>query len=460
MPALVEFGSDDLSDTCLGLFFAQTSSGSWRIFAGTEASLEELVAGSWTDRTRSGGPYTTTEGNKWRAAKWGDFLIAVNGTDEPQYIDVNDGSSTEFDDLPDSNAPIARDIGIAGDFVVLTDAVARNRLVWCGTNGPIDAAGWTTGTALCDEYIAPDGGNIATAPMLGEYGVFLQEGDIARRLVLQRGDPATAFVVEKLEAVKGSVTPYGAIAAQGKIYYRGQGAFYVMTADGQNQQIDKDRVRRWFLDNTDQSRTNQIVGFADPYSSRIMWTAYASEGSTAYDRQLIYDTELDRWSYGVAEAAFFAPVVTAGLTLEEVAVIYPDIDDMPLSLDSPQFQGGKPVVAGVTAGGMLAFQTGESMEAVFEIAESEINQDGWTYIPEVSPIGKWGNSSATLRIGLRDYSGAAQAFIGPYSRDDETGLYYTDIASRIFAFELTIPAGGSWVLAQGLRTVDRPYGGR
>jgi hypothetical protein len=459
MPQLTTFGSDALPDGCLGMTFAQTNAGSWRIFVGDTTDLYELVAGVWESRTRSSGDYATTTGSFWRWAKWGDLLLAVNGADEPQFIDLSDSGSTEFDDL-DGTPPIARDISIVGDFVFLVDATQRNRMIWCGTTGPNTATSWTPGTDLCDEYIAPDGGDIMTAPMLGEYGILLQDDGVARRVRLLPGDPVNAFTVEKIDGIKGCISTYSAAAAHGRIWYLTSEGLYSISPDGTNTPVGAERFNKWLQDNSDPARANQVHIFADPYSTRIWLTFYSSSGASNRDRQIIYDALLDRAVYADDEAVFFAPIVTAGLTLEEVSAIYPDLDTMPVSLDSLQFRGGRATIAAITSDGYLAFITGQSREAVFEVAENEINPDGWTFISEAGAVGKWGDATPTLRIGTRAYSGATQTYAGPFSRDTETGLYYPDLSSRLFTMELTVPADGSWTLAQGLKTVDAPDGER
>jgi hypothetical protein len=442
MPSLSAFGSSALPADCKGLAFARTNVGSYVVFAGTATKLYKLVSGVWTDYTRTvGGDYAVPGAGFWRFAQFGSTFIAVNGADAPQSIDV-DSLAVNFAALAGS-PPTAMDVSVVGDFVFMLDSADRRRLVWSAFNDP---TGWTIGLDLCDEYVAPDGGMIMNAPLLGEYGVFLQDDGVARRVILQPGDPFAAFRFEKIaEGIKAPTSVFGIVAAYGALFYRAQEGPYRIGADGQVTPIGDQRVNTWLRENSDIDRIEQTLAFADPYSPRIYFAFHSSSGAEDYDRLLGYDTQ------------FFAPIVSAGSTLEQVAVTYPNLDTMSVSLDSSQFLGGRPTVGAVTSSGMLAFLSGSNLDATLTLAELEPNPEGRTHVSQVSLKGQFGESAPSLRIGKREFSGGAQSWDGPLTRSPTTGRVYTRASARLLTYELTIPSA-SWTFAQAIDTKEQADG--
>jgi hypothetical protein len=457
MPSLTDGASNTLPAACRGLYAVKIG-GSYHVFAGTVTKLYKLVSGVWTDYSRTvGGAYTTAAGNFWRFIPWGTLLIAINGSDAPQVLDIGAGG-VNFTALAGS-PPVAVDGSVLGDFVFLKDANNGKRLVWCGTTGPNTATSWTLGTDLCDEYIAPDGGDIVTAPMLGEYGLFLQEDGVARRVVLQPGDPYAAFRFEKIEGVKGALQGYNQIGARGRIFYLAENGPHSLGTDGSNPAIAEQRVRDEFLETADPARLERALAFADPYSSRIYWAYHSPNAGTNFDCLLGYDLDQDRFFFAEIEAQFWAPVALPGSTLEGLDAANPSIDAMTVSLDSRQFQGGRPTIAAITSGGELGLLAGPELPATLRIASVHLAQGARAMLTEVEPIGEWGDATVTLSIGKREFSGSPTTWTGPFSRSSSTGLIYTRASSRLFDLELQI-TGSGWKHAQGLQTKEQMDGQR
>lgn len=458
MPTLAENGTAALPSRCLGLFFARQQGGGYRVFAGTVSNLYEFVSSAWVDRTRTvGGNYAVPVGNYWQATQWGSLFIVVNGADAPQVLDV-DGGGTAFTALAGSppNAIYARTVG---DFVFLVDGTNRRRAMNCGTTGPNTATSWTVGTDLCDEYIAPDGGNIASAPMLGEYGLVLQDGGIARRISLQPGDAFAAFRFEKIEGIKGCVGGYSVVEANGKVFYLAEDGIYSLSPDGSNTPVGSQRIDKEFRDTTDISRIDQFYAFADPFSTRIYWACYKSASSTVFDVLLGYDWMLDRLFFVDASADFWAGIVVPGMTLEELAVIYPDLDTMPVSLDSRQFAGGRPTLAAINSSSKLALLTGSNATATIRVSPTHLSPPNRALLTKVYPIGEWNEAEVTLRVGKREHMGQSSTWVGPFTKSSETGEIHTRASARLHELELTI-AGDGWVSAKSLGTTEQPDGER
>jgi hypothetical protein len=455
MPSLTSGASNALPAACKGLYAVKIG-GAFHVFAGTVTKLYKLVSGTWTDYSRTvGGAYTTADNNFWRFIPWGTLLIAINGSDAPQVLDLS-GGGVNFTALAGS-PPVANDGSVVGDFVFLKDANNPKRLIWCGTTGPNTATSWTIGTDLCDEYVAPDGGDIITAPLLGEYGLFLQEDGVARRVVLQPGDPYRAFRFEKIEGVKGAVPGYSQIGAKGRIFYLAENGPHYLGPDGSNQAVAEQRVRNEFLQTADPARLEKIIGFADPYSSRIYWAYHTPNAGTNYDRLLGYDIDQDRFFFVEIEAQFWAPIALPATTLEGLNAANPSIDAMTVSLDSRQFQGGRPTIGAIASGGSLGLLAGSSLTATLRISGVHLVQGSRALLREVEAIGEWGGATLQLMVGKRETTGSSSTWVGPFSPSTKTGTIYPRVSARIHELELQV-SGDGWLHAQGLQTTESPDG--
>lgn len=453
MPSLAAYGSGALPANCRGMCFVRTKASAYQVYAGTVTKLYKLVSGAWQDVTRTSGNYTMVDGAYWQFAQYDNLLIAVNGTDVPQKIDI-DAGGTNFSALGGS-PPVARFVWTVGDFVFLADATNRRRFLCSGFNNPEH---WTVGALLSDEFILPDGGNIAGPGRLGSFGLILQDAGAARRLIFVEGDPNIAWRLEEIQGIRSAVNGYSTIAANGQFYYLAEDGPYGLALDGSNTPIGSHRVSKEFLANCDLARMEEFLGFSDPYSSRIYWAYYRTPSSTSFDGLMGYDYVLDRLWFAEIDAQFWASVIVPGVTLEELDGAYPNIDTMAVSLDSRQFQGGRPTIGAVNADGNLALLTGPNMDAVLRISPTHLVPGARALLTEVYPMGEWGpDASLSLRIGKRENPMQATTWVGPFSPSNATGIVYPRASARLHELELTI-SGEGWVHAQGLQTTEKADG--
>src|SRR3990167_2506787 len=82
-----------LAATCFGATTIRKTDGTLVVYAGTATKLYRYASlTSWTDVTRAaGGDYSLPSGEYWSFAQFGANLIAVQGGDVPQTIDVDSG---------------------------------------------------------------------------------------------------------------------------------------------------------------------------------------------------------------------------------------------------------------------------------------------------------------------------------------------------------------------------------
>jgi hypothetical protein len=457
----------------IGGAIARSSSGAWSVFIGTQTKLYKYnsATGNFDDYTRvSGGAYNVPVGDIWSACQFGSKVIFCNFNDNPQVIDIDTGA-TAFADLT-GTPPKARYCGVVGDFVFLACLNSNPRKV---RNSAInDTTGWTIGTNLCDEQELPDGDDV-TGFAGGEFGWVVQQHAV-RRAVFQPGFDQ-AFRFERVERERGSIAKYSVVGVRDTIFYLADDGFYSLGPAGLKP-IGHQRINQWFISNTDQARKFSIIGFSDQTAPRVYWACYASSASTYFDRVLVYDWDVDDFSFLDQQAQFWFRGVTAGTTLEGLN-IYGSLDffsvpsvgsgpGIPYSLDSPAWQGGIPYVAAISTDGHLAFQNSTPLVGLLAPCVNQFIPEARASIDNIYPIGNWNAATPTLRVGraeniLSSTGGGPGAYPGnlrftsALSTSPVGGLFRPSprCSGRVHQLELTVtqPTGGSganWEHAVGL----------
>jgi hypothetical protein len=456
VPSLSQLSTATLPGQCRGLAFARATSGGYSIFAGTQTNLYKYDTSSsaWVSYTRtSGGPYNVSTDDYWSFAQFGSKLIAVNVNDDPQVIDVDTGA-TSFSALG-GTPPRARYVTVIGDFVILGCLSTNNRKL--RNSGINDATSWTVGVSLCDEQEFPDGGRI-TGIAGGEFGWVLQEKAI-RRMDFHAGQDI-AFTFERLEREHGAAAGYSVVHTINDVFFLSDDGFY---AFGQNGlvPIGAQRVNKWFNANSDTNRFFSAVGFVDPYGPRIGWAFFATSGSTTFDRVLVYDWQLDRWSSIDQAAQFWATTAAPGATLEGLNV-YGSIDTgVPYSLDSRVWEGGRPVIGTIDTSGRLAFLEGSlPLAATLTTAPMQLAAGGLSNVAAVEPLGVWNGANIAVRVGRRLKTQDPVSYTASLTPSASSGVARTKAAGRFHQVELTVSqaSGPLWKYAQALDITATPTG--
>lgn len=444
-----------LPANCIGMFAARSSAGGYIIFVGTSTKLYKYNSGTGTfdDYTRtSGGNYSVAAGEYWSATQFGSKVIFCNINDNPQVIDV-DSAATAFSDLGGS-PPKARYVAVVGDFVILACLGSNNRMI---QNSALnDATGWTVGVNLSDTQEFPDGDRV-TGISGGEYGWIVQEHAI-RRLIFQPGYD-TAFRCERVERERGGSSIYSVVGIRDSVFMLNYDGFYSFGPNGMTP-IGHMRVNQWFRDNSDPARFFSVIAFADLTGPRICWAFYSSASASTFDRILIYDWLLDKWSYALVSAQFWAREVTAATTLEGLNV-YGAIDTgVPYSLDSPAWSGGVPVVGAITTAGKLAFLQGSPLTATLVTCPLQLVQGMRAHVRDLFPLGVYNDATQSFRIGRRENTKDSVNYTGSFSPSTLSGIARTKASGRIHIVEHTIsqPSGVAWAHTQGVDITVTPDG--
>lgn len=302
-PTAVDYSasaSENLNAVFAGRFAATTN-----VFAGGATKLFKFDSSDLSmDNVSKAGNYTGIE--KWNFVQFGDTVIAANNKDKLQAYTL--GSSTLFADLS-ADAPVAEYVTVVRDFVVaanLDSGVNANKVQWSDINDETD---WVAGaTSQSDYQIIPDGGNIHGITG-GEFGLILLDRAIVRMTYI--GSPyffQFDTIAKGLGCIEGnSVTKYG-----NTTYFLGEEGFYA--CDGQTvTPIGNEKVDKWFWANVNPSKLSGMSATVDSFRKIVIWnfeTTFAKRGL------MIYNWQVNKWSYGETDAQIVATSASAGTTLE------------------------------------------------------------------------------------------------------------------------------------------------
>lgn len=437
-PALSKVAySDALPDTCRGFAAVQTQDGSWRIFAATRTKLYRLDTTnlSWTDVSEGGGTYTGPGADEsWQFAFYLGHLYATNVNDPLQRFEVEAGSAFA---TVSGSPPQARLIGVVEDYLVLgalTDDTSA--IAWCDTLIPTT---WSGGNANSQSF--PNGG-----PVMAISGA-------ARRILQQRAERSinylpgnsVVFAFEEVANATGTVAP-GSVIQVGN-------AYACLAEDGfrlNGEPIGAEKVDEYFRGLVNRDRLYSVIGGYDPLRRLFRW-AFRTGSSDTYDWQLIYSPATGRWSEVVDDILMIGEMATAGTTLEGLDADYPSLDDdVPASLDSAIWRGGRPVFAVMGTDNRLSFYEGPTLEGLMETPEAAPFDGLRGSVVGVRPIVDGDTGAAALaRVGARERTAGDVSYTS-YSALQASGRCPVRKNGRYFRAGVKMPAGSTWTQGRGV----------
>lgn len=439
--------SSALGETPRGMIYARTSAGLYRIIVGTETKLYELNTSTfgWTDISRtSGGAYAVPEGDDWQFEVFGANLIAVNGADAPQFLNVDSG--TNFAALAGS-PPKAKYVWTAGDYLVLGHLENYpNRIQTSGLN---NAEFWTVGQRGCDYQDFPDGEEVMGGVGAATGAIIFQRRCI-RAMSITTG--TYSFTIDVINPDRGVIAPLS-IAQIGPgqfIYYSADGFF--MGAEGTP--IGREKVDRWFDGEIDRNTLYAIKAMVDPYNKVVFFRAQKPDASTFL---LGYHWGLDRWFYSNQLILDMASLVTPAITIDGMDSFYSTIDAATVPFDSRLFTGGSPTTAAFDSAGRLCYLTGSPLAATLDTPDVELAPGRRSFLQKARVIGNV--PSFTLTPITSEYSGGERTVrSGTFSPYLTTGVVHYRVPGRYHAFRMSIDAGTNWTHVAGIEPEARAEG--
>jgi hypothetical protein len=446
--------SDALASACRGAFTAANADGSFEVFASTATTLHQLSGSSWDDVSRlAGGAYTLGAGHSWDFEQFGPRVIAVNIADAPQVFNLS--SDTDFSALGGS-PPNAKFVWQESGYLGLgnfTDAERTFR-----RSGLNDATFWTTGLRGSDIQEEPDGGAIQGA-VGDERGAILFSERRIHRITNLPGEQI-GFRVDTIESTRGTVAPFSVVQVGAMVFWLSEDGFYMLVPGVGSKPIGATRINRFFLRDIDLDDIDQVQGCADPTGPRIIWR-YSSQDASGLDytdRVIIYDWQLDRWSYGEQNLEWLFPIAMPGQTLEQVGAAYPDLDTLvPFSLDSRFWNAGRPALGAINSAHKLVVFEGSALEAILRTNDIAFAEGRRVAVRGFRPFGD--AESCTGKVGKKEKFSDDVTW-GSSNSQNSTGYIPARVTGRVARFELTVPAATEWNDVSGFEADYRVLGTR
>lgn len=395
--------------------------GTSTLLVGTAAGLEKFAGGSWTNLV---GSMTVT--GQWRFCQFGNFAIGVNGV-STKVVDLTAGTASTL-----TGAPAGVAIGVVGDYVVILQDASELLNVY--TSGFNDHTDWAV----------PGSGGATIQPMLtggecmgfagGEYGVILQRQRIVR--MTRTGDANAPFQYDEITPNVGCASKASVIAIGRTVFFLSDSGFKALE-DGQAiKPIGSEKVDRTFQAEVPRDDWERLFVAHDPQSKIVAWCVPGSPGKV-----WIYNYELDRWSTARLPIEGIFSGFTSSVSLEVLAVTYPDLDAMTISLDDPRWAGGNPRLYCVQGGKVGTF-FGANLAATFEFGLSELTPGRRTRFQAVRPVTD-ATSGMTLKLDCRARLGDGPNVVTVSTLRD-SGIMPIRTAGRYTKPRLEYAAGTSW----------------
>ena len=419
-----------------GSFIA--NDGSSYMLVGTATGLVKYAGSGWTNLVTG-----MTVTGQWRFTKFGDFVVGVNGAlTKVSALAGGVGTTTTL-----AGAPVGVAICTVGDYVVI--AQGTNDLTGIYTSGFNNHTDWdvATGTATFQPMLT--GGEVMGLAG-GEYGIILQRQRVVR--MTRTGDTTAPFQYDEISANVGCASK-GSVASYGRTVFFLSDRGFVALDDGQIvRPIGSEKVDRTFQSRVPRGDYERIFSAIDPERKLVYWMV---PGSPAY--VLIYSFALDRWG----EASFAADGLFSGFTssidLETLAVTYPDLDAMTISLDDPRWRGGSPAMYVVQNGTIGTFD-GINLAARFTTSFAEVAAGRVTRAWALRPVSD-GTTGDAIVLDMRARIGDVAARVSA-SALRSSGVMPVRASGRYTQLEWTKAEGAVWTYAQGVVMEYEAGGGR
>jgi hypothetical protein len=444
--------SQPLSERPQGSYLGYVNNGNYVLIVGTKTKLMRFEGTTldWTDVSKSGG-YSTADSERWSFAQFGSWLIATNGVDPVQYIDLN--SPVQFADLS-ADAPRAKFVGTMGDFVMLAHLNTNQRMVqWSGLNQP---QFWTPRQRSSDFQAFPDGGEImgfagGVNGCLIFHAESVREGNLAL-------ETSMVMTFKQTLTNHGCMAPKSVVATGSGIYYLSDDGFYRYGIPPVG--IGVERIDNTFIDDISRQEIYNVYGSEDPNRKIVYWAyrSIANNVPDSYDKVLLYHYGVDRWSLlkpnrimtGLIDAT------TPGFTLDSLSSLGIPLDQLPYSLDSRAWSGGTPTIAAFDTDFRLGFFSGDPLRAVLQTGDIELTSGTRSVVTGFRPL--CDAPAISGRSAVKDRAGSARNWKNPADVSAKTGLIPARASGRFHRFEVAVAADQHWTAIHGVEPEGQPEG--
>ena len=453
-----------ISGTCIGARGFWSSAGNVHIFIGDEFDLYKMASRQPAIVSKAGG-YTPSIPDGWQFEQFGDHVVAVNAAvTTPQVYQM--GTSSLFADLAGS-PPVSTAVFRVGNQLCL----ANGRTLSVSGFNNIELWDYATATQGVQVDVDQRGGNIQTG-VGGEVGLIFQERGIVRMTYV---GPPTVFSLETIE------WKHGAISREAVSQY-GRNTFFVsetgmFVTDGMSvQPIGDGKVDKYFSDNLNYSARNKVTTAID-FARKLWIVAFPTAGNVTADHLLIYSMADNRWTHDEITTQMLFDMPREGITIDDTAAIIAlegtDVsDDIPTSVDDPQWRETRVQVAAVDGDGGVSTFEGATRAATMSTTEFEPVKLKQTLVDELWPEIDIISTNVTAFVNVRrrnlnnlNWNGqpltwggssmfwntGAQGTTTTTSEMNEHGFIPVRLSARYMEMGITVAAGTSWTEATGIQ---------
>jgi hypothetical protein len=354
------------------------------------------------------------------------------------------------------NAPIAKYVTVVRDFVVaanLDTGTNSNKVQWSDINNETN---WMSGAASQSDFqIIADGGAI-NGIVGGEFGLILMERNLVRMTYI--GSPfffQFDTISRNLGCREGnSVTNYGSTT-----YFLSNEGFY--SYDGSTiKPIGSQKIDNWFYINADPSQFDSMSATVDPVLKIVLWNFKTSITSTFTGARLllIYNWQVDKWSYAETDVDYISnssSIATSSASIDALDTLYPNLDLIPVTLDSQQFAGGNLLFAGLRDTKIITFYNTISNPNA-ELVTGDIGSEYNSTVTLARPI--IDNGSATVAVASRNLLNQAVSY-SAYVAADSGNRVSLRSNGKYHRFSVK-PTGTNWANAVAIDVDVIPQGTR
>jgi hypothetical protein len=442
--------SEGITEACYGAINVRLQGAQSAIYAGTVEGLYRLssAGGGWTDVTRVDGslvklPYNLVETSWWAMAQFGSRLIACNGIDATQFVDVDSG--TLFAALP--NAPIAKAVDVVGDFLVFGNLSTNDAAIqWSAVNNSED---YVNGGS--DIQAFADGGPVQG--IIGHQGgaIIFQRDKI--RIMEWRGDDLV-FGFRVIQEGVGCYAPRSIARARNTFFWYDQGGFY----EGANANpIGDDRVNKTVTETFTAGERQRLRAAVDPVRNIVWWIGTKPDGTT---HMFGYDYLIGEWTQSNAQIDFAFPAIKPGYSIDDIGEMGYTFDTIPYPLDSDEWRGNAELVlAGFTEDGTFGYFEGRPQACTLETTDIELNPGQEVFLQSARLVSDIDNLAQTGQVGTRPYQGADITWSTAVAPSTTTGTYWFRKRGRTHRIRINVEAD-DWNNTTGVTVYASAAGGR
>jgi hypothetical protein len=448
-PSLVNYSSNNIGADSRGAGSFRDNAGNVYNFVAKNTDIYQLDGGTFTSRK---GSLTGTNTDYWTFTQFGNYVIASNGVDVPQYYLM--GTSTNFANLSSigTNVPNFKVSGVIRDFLVTGNQSSnQNRIQWSGIN---DITTWTPGTKQADLQDLPGSGGEIVHITSGEIGYVFRQNQIIR---MDYVGGATVFRLSVISPNRGAV--YGRTVAQDnrRVFFYADDGFFEVNGDT-IQAIGAEKVNRFFDLDLNKAFADRICAAVDPFNQLALWL-YPSSNNTSNtsgicDRIIIYNYATKKWSLANANASTIFSQFVGAYTVELMDIISENLENINIALDTDFWSGGQLLLGAIDNNYKAAIFSGTANEGEIETSEIELYPGFRSNIQSIRPIV---DAEATVTIKTRDKL-ADNVTESASVNMNTNGINPVRQSGRYVKVNVKTPSGVNWSDAQGIDLIATKAG--